>query len=121
LQEKGTEWIGKVQQWVDTTPSLDVLKHIGFENADIDLETLQIRLVMLNRGWTRFSGKELFENTAAWMSWSRLCWMLRGAQLAGSQLGEAWHQAIQTQAVPYHPAGNRYEYQFPRLTVIILE
>lgn len=121
LQDKGNEWIDKVQRWVDTTPPIEVLKHVGFENIDIDPKTLQIRLVMLNRGWTRFSGKEVFENTAAWISWSRLCWMLRGAPLRGSKLAEAWDQAMQTQTIPFQPAGNRYEYKFPGLTVIVFD
>lgn len=121
LREKGTEWIDKVQRWIDRTPPVNVLKHVGLESAGIDPETLQIRLIMLNRGWTRFSGKEMFGTKAAWVSWSRLSWMLRGAQLRGSQLNEAWRQAMQTQALPHNPTGSRHENLLPGLTVIVYD
>lgn len=121
LREKGTEWIEKVQGWVDRTPSVDLLKHVGLGSAGADPETLRVRLIMLNRGWTRFSGKEMFDTRAAWMSWSRLSWMLRGAQLCGSQLDEAWQKAMQTQSLPYNPTGSRHENRFPGLTVVVCD
>jgi len=121
LREKGNEWIEKVQGWVDRTHPVNVLKHVGLESVSINPETLQIRLIMLNRGWTRFSGKEMFGTKAAWVSWSRFSWMLRGAQLRESQLDEAWRRAMQIQVPPHNPAGSRHEHRFPKLTVILYD
>jgi len=109
-------WIDKMQDWIDRMPSQKILAHVGLGDAGIDTETLNIRLVVLNRWWTRYSGKPAFPAGAVWMSWSRLGWLVRNAHDQVSPFSAAWEEAkVLRPGLP--KKGKRFRRQFPGLTV----
>ncbi|RYE73301.1 MAG: hypothetical protein EOO81_00920 [Oxalobacteraceae bacterium] len=109
-------WINKVQSWVDRTPPRTILAHVGLGDSGIDPNKLNIRLVVLNRWWTRYSGKPEFSGGAVWMSWSRLRLLIRRAGDHVSPFDVAWDEAkvLQPAAVKKR---KRFRRQFPGLTV----
>ncbi|WP_208277480.1 hypothetical protein [Massilia oculi] len=100
LVEKGTSWLDKVESWVNRKATAEILQHVGIDNISIDIPTLKVRYLLLNRGWTRFSGKEAFDPRAAWISWSRLCWLMLCASDRTARLDHAWREALTNLARP---------------------
>jgi hypothetical protein len=121
LQTKGAAWLDKVKEWVSKRTFTNVLQHVGVDDASINVSTLQIRYLLLNRGWTRFSAKEAFDTRGAWISWSRLCWLMRCASDSASRLDEAWREASESRAQPLRPTGERRETALPGLTVVFYD
>jgi len=112
------KWINKVQGWVDRMPRQTILAHVGLGDAGIDPDMINIRLVVLNRWWTRYSGKPAFPDGAVWMSWSRLGWLMRCARDHVSPFGVAWEEAKVLQP-GLHKTRKRFRRKFPGLTVWI--
>ena len=59
LLNKAGGWVQKIANWVGEVGPDKVLHTVGLGNDAIDPAKLTIRLLVLNRWWTRFSGRIL--------------------------------------------------------------
>jgi hypothetical protein len=117
LRGKAGGWVQKVGEWVDRVGHDKVLQTVGLGGQAIDPAKLDIRLFVLNRWWARFSGKEPFDARAAWLSWSRLRWMMREVPSGSPPLDHAYGKAMGMVPPPFTAAAKPETYVVAGLTV----
>lgn len=111
------KWINKVDGWAKRMPYEVILSEVGLDSVGIDpKKKLKINLVVLNRWWTRFSGKPALPPGAAWLSWSRLCWLVRNKRNYPSPFKAACEEASLVRGTPRMTL-RRLRHQFQGLTV----
>lgn len=121
LINPATEWVGKVHNWIALNSSKIILEKAGLRNLVCDDTTFQIRLMVVHRWWTRFSGKPPYDNRATWLSWPRFSLLLRQYNSSNCPLSCAWHNGNAVDGLNSSEALNKHStyYNFPGLKVVI--
>lgn len=117
LQTKAGDWVHKVAEWVCRVGRDEVLQTVGLGGRVTDPTKLKIRLFVLNRWWGRFSGKDPFDARAAWLSWSRLRWIMRDVTTGSPPLNYVYGKAMRMLPPPFTVAAKPHRYVVAGLTV----
>lgn len=117
LLNKAGGWVQKVDNWVGEVGHDKVLQTVGLGDMAIDPAKLTVRLLVLNRWWARFSGKEPFDVRAAWLSWSRLKLLAREVPSGSAPLDYIYLRAQSMLMPVFTPVTTPKSYTIAGLTV----
>ncbi|QOY95957.1 hypothetical protein IM543_09055 [Massilia sp. UMI-21] len=117
LLNKAGGWVQKVASWVGKVGPDNVLRTVGLGDDAIDPAKLTVRLLVLNRWWARFSGKEPFNAQAAWLSWSRLKLLAREVPSGSAPLDYIYLSAQSMPLPVFTPVTTPKPYTIADLTV----
>lgn len=90
---KKTKWLVEVQGWIDGNSVDELLARLGLSGTDIATSAVQIKLIVLSRSWTKFSGKAPYHAGGVWLSWSYFRLLLKQARNLSAPLAEVYGSA----------------------------
>ena len=68
---KGNEWVAKVFSWAGTHEMFQTLTSLGLNEKDVE-EYKQVKVFVLGRNFSQFSGSFQTDSRAAWGHWSQV-------------------------------------------------
>lgn len=115
-----TKWLSRVEGWVNGQSRAELAKALNIEKYTANPEIFEVRYIVLNRSWTRLSGKPKYDGPAAWVSWTRLLRLVSETPGGMRPLHYVWLTARETQVEQFISSGAKEKFQFPNLLVEII-
>ena len=120
LLDKGNKWVDQVSQWSETTPRSEILDRLGLSSLALTPNSVEIRIVVLTRFSSRFSGAHEYDERAAWLSWPTLCRSVAECAPHSAPLEAAWKKAREESPIESCEGVRRKEYVFQDLRVDVI-
>lgn len=114
---KANKWVEQIHRWATDTPREKLLLNVGLPDVVSAPQAMAIRPIVLTRNVARFSGSHRYDERAAWISWPRLCRLVKENAGKDSPLEIAWQIAKSDEYVSPRASTECTEYRFPGLKV----